>query len=71
MPGSGINETNIETIARITGAKEFHLSARKVIESEMTFRKEGVTMGNSPGYNEFTRKVADPEKIKNIIRILE
>ena len=27
-------------------------------------------MGNAPGYNEFTRKVADPDKIKNIIRIL-
>ena len=71
MPGSGINEANIETIARITGAKEFHLSARKVIESEMIFRKEGITMGGVPGYNEFTRKVADPDKIKSIISILK
>ena len=70
MPGSGINETNIEAIAKITGAKEFHLSARKVIESEMIFRKEGITMGGSPYYNEFARKVADPEKIKSIIKIL-
>ena len=70
MPGSGINEANIEVIAKITEAKEFHLSARKVIESEMIFRKEGITMSGSPGYNEFSIKVADPEKIKNIIRIL-
>jgi copper homeostasis protein len=70
MPGSGINESNIEQIAKTTGANEFHLSARKVTESLMTFRKKGITMGNSPGYDEFTRKVADPDKIKSIIRIL-
>jgi copper homeostasis protein len=70
MPGSGISETNIEKIARKTGAKEFHCSARKLIESEMNFRKEGVTMGSIPGYDEFRRKVADTEKIKDIIRIL-
>jgi copper homeostasis protein len=70
MPGSGINEENISSIAIISGANEFHLSARKLIDSQMTFRKDGLTMGNSPGYNEFSRKVADPEKVKNIIRIL-
>jgi copper homeostasis protein len=71
MPGSGINEINIAEIARKTGAGEFHLSARKVIDSHMTFRKEGITMGNAPGYNEFTGKFADQEKIKKIIRILK
>lgn len=71
MPGSGINEANIEAIARSTGADEFHLSARKIIESRMAFRRQGLTMGNSPGFDEFIRKVADPEKIKNIIKILK
>jgi copper homeostasis protein len=70
MPGSGINEANIEAIAKITGADEFHLSARRVVESEMIFRKAGITMGGAPGYNEYSRKVADPEKIKGIIKIL-
>ncbi len=70
MPGSGIGEENIEAIARITQAHEFHLSARKPVESEMTFRMAGITMGNSTGYDEFTRKVADPQKIKRIINIL-
>ena len=53
------------------GQRNFILSARKVIESEMIFRKEGITMSGSPGYNEFARKVADPDKIKNIIKILK
>jgi copper homeostasis protein len=71
MPGSGINEGNIEAIARITQAQEFHLSAGKLIESEMILRKQGIIMGNSPGYNEYIRKVADPERIKKIINLLE
>jgi copper homeostasis protein len=70
MAGAGINESNIAMIARVTGASEFHFSVRKVIESEMIFRREGVIMGGSPGYNEYTSKVTDPQKIRNIINIL-
>ena len=71
MPGSGISEANIAMIVKVTGAKEFHLSARKVIDSEMIFRKQGIIMGNTDGYNEFSRKVADPDRIKSIINILK
>ena len=34
MPGSGIDDSNIEKIARVTGAKEFHLTGRKIIEAK-------------------------------------
>jgi copper homeostasis protein len=70
MPGSGINENNISSIARETGAQEFHLTAGKTIESEMSYRKQGVSMGGSLSINEFSRKVADPCMIRNIINIL-
>jgi copper homeostasis protein len=70
MPGGGINESNIASIGRVTGAKEFHLTGRKVIESEMIFRRSGISMGGLPEVKEFSRKVADPEKIKRIINIL-
>jgi copper homeostasis protein len=70
MPGSGINENNISSIARETGAKEFHLTARKTIESEMSYRKQGISMGGSLSTNEFSRKVADYDMIRNIIDIL-
>lgn len=46
MPGCGINETNIEEIARLSGAKEFHFSAREPVESGMIFRNPDVAMGN-------------------------
>jgi copper homeostasis protein len=70
MPGGGINESNIEWIARTSGAQEFHLTGRKVVNSEMTYRKSGISMGGMQGIGEFSRKVADPEKISNLINIL-
>jgi len=70
MPGSGINESNIIHIARTTGAKEFHLTGRKVIESEMTFRRQNISMGGIAGISEFSRKVIDPDMIRGIINML-
>jgi hypothetical protein len=58
-------------MAKATGASEFHLTGRKSIESEMKFRMEGINMNGFPGIPEFSRKVADPERIKNIINILK
>ncbi len=71
MPGSGINELNIVRIAGITGAKEFHLSGRKVVESEMIFRRQSISMGGTVGIPEFSRKVTDPDMIRSIIDILK
>jgi copper homeostasis protein len=70
MPGGGINASNIAAIARTTGAKEFHLTGRKVIDSEMIFRKDGISMGGNTGIPEFSRKVADGDMIRSIVNIL-
>ena len=62
MPGCGINENNIAEIARLSGAREFHFSARESVESGMTFRNPDVLMGSEDdpyGHVETTsRKVA-------------
>jgi copper homeostasis protein len=71
MPGSGISASNIASIARATSAKEFHLTARKIIDSNMVFRKQNIYMGGSPDIPEFSRKIADPDMIKRIISILQ
>lgn len=70
MPGSGITDLNIALIAGITAAKEFHLTGRKIIESDMIFRKQDISMGGSGENPEFSRKVTDPDMIKRIITIL-
>ena len=46
MPGCGVNEDNIAEIARLSGAREFHFSAREPVESGMLFRNPDVAMGN-------------------------
>jgi copper homeostasis protein len=71
MPGGGIDETNAAQIVRATGAKELHLTARTEIDSEMIFRRQGISMGSQAGIPEFTRKVADAEKIKKIIEAVK
>jgi copper homeostasis protein len=45
MPGCGVRENNIAEIARLSGAREFHFSARESVESGMIFRNPEVTMG--------------------------
>lgn len=71
MPGSGIDEYNIKLVAQSTGAKQFHLTGRKIIESSMEFRMSGVSMGGHPDVQEFSRKVADVDKIRRIKEILD
>ena len=46
MPGCGVNEGNIAEIARLSGAREFHFSAREPVESGMIFRNPDVAMGS-------------------------
>ena len=46
MPGCGVKENNIAEIARLSGAREFHFSAREPVESGMIFRNPEVAMGS-------------------------
>ena len=46
MPGCGIRENNIAETARLSGAREFHFSARESVESGMIFRNPEVAMGS-------------------------
>jgi copper homeostasis protein len=71
MPGGGIDESNVAQIASYTMARELHLTGRMEVESGMIFRRPGISMGGIPGIPEFSRKVADPERIRNIITILK
>ena len=69
MPGCGIRENNIAEIARLSGAREFHFSARESVESGMIFRNPEVTMGTEDdpyGYVTTTerRVVATIEPLK-------
>ena len=67
MPGSGINEDNIKFIRDHCGAKEFHLSGRKLFDSKMKYRKEGIFMGGLPEIPEYEISLTDSEKIRKVV----
>ena len=52
LVGAGVSADNIPALAAQTGARAFHLSGKQVLDSRMTFRREGVPMG-LPGFSEF------------------
>lgn len=70
MPGSGINENNIKEIRDFTGAKEFHLTGRRVIQSKMEYRKEGIFFGGLPQIPEYELKFTDHEIISKVVNLV-
>lgn len=71
MPGGGIDETNAGLIITATKVRELHLTGRKMVDSEMIYRRQGINLGGIPANSEFHRRVADPDRIKNIISIIK
>lgn len=67
LPGSGINETNIARIARETGAREFHFSARESVESGMKHRCTTVPMHGAVPPSQYTQYVTTPRKVAKTI----
>ncbi len=45
LVGGGVNSGNLAALAAATGAKHFHMSGKRLQESPMHYRKEGVPMG--------------------------
>lgn len=63
MPGSGVHAGNIAALQRGTGARAFHLSAKKSVPSGMLFRRAGVPMG-LPMMSEFERFMTDEQEVR-------
>ncbi|MBK5196181.1 MAG: copper homeostasis protein CutC [Proteiniphilum sp.] len=72
MPGSGVNAQNITRIARESGAREFHLSARKPVESGMMYRNPNVKMGGGAVViDEYTQQVTAAEIVRSTLLALD
>ncbi len=68
MPGSGVNESNIATIAQKTKATEFHFSAREPIDSKMQYRNPNLKMGGTlVSIDEYVQNITSAEKVKRTI----
>jgi copper homeostasis protein len=70
MPGAGLNESNIKEFAKETGAVEFHATLRSDVQSRMKYRKERVSMGGIPQFDEYSIKETDAEKVKRFVEQL-
>lgn len=67
MPGAGVSSTNITDIIKLTGAREFHASAKHAVKSEMKFRNPRLSMGSVA--DEFSYDLTDSETVKNLISL--
>lgn len=71
MPGSGVDETTVREIVIASGAHEIHFSAVAMKESPMQFRNQQIAgMGSAEG-SEFSLRVVDPSRVKNIRSLAE
>ena len=68
MPGSGISSKNLPLLLE-SGATAYHMSAKKVIDSPMDYRREGVPMG-LPMMSEFILWRCDGEEVARAKEIL-
>jgi len=68
IPGSGINESNLEELHAVASASEYHLSASAPVKSRMFFRKPEIAMGNGLT-DEFLMMQTDPDKVSAICKI--
>lgn len=63
LAGAGINPDVIEQLIQYADVTSFHMSGKRVIDSRMEFRREGVPMG-IPGLSEYDIWMTDKELIR-------
>jgi len=69
MPGAGINSDNLSEIAKVTGAKCFHTTAKGKSVSKMVFQNAIGKMGDKDA-DEFSYEQTDLNKVKVLKDIL-
>lgn len=70
MAGGGVEASVILKLIREAGIRDFHMSGKKICQSAMIFRKEGVHMG-SEAFGEYELWRADGEKFREAAQVLE
>lgn len=71
MAGAGIDENNLFEIVRRTHVDEVHFSARKEVVSGMKYQNMEVKMGKAYQPEEYLHRIADIDRIRQIIAALE
>ncbi len=67
MPGSGINGKNIARLKEITNAKEFHCSAKTLVDCATQYKNPNISMGGDGTIPEFAYFETDKNEVRNIV----
>lgn len=67
MACGNLNERNIQRVIAETVVKDVHFTAFREVASQMAFRNDRVFMGGTLRPPEYSREVADAEKVRSII----
>ncbi len=70
MAGAGMTPDSIRKFLKETNITAFHLSAKKIVDSGMRYRKEGVPMG-LPAMSEYSIFQTDKEIVAQARKILD
>ncbi len=70
LAGAGISSSVIEKIYRETGITDYHMSGKVLLNSNMEYRKEGVSMG-LPSLSEYEIYQTDEQKVREARIVLE
>ena len=70
MAGAGMTPDSIRKFLKETNITAFHLSAKKIVDSGMRYRKEGVPMG-LPAMSEYSIFQTDKEIVARARKILD
>lgn len=65
MPGAGVNPQNLAALIRITGASEYHTTAKARVNGGMAFRAPAFR--SQP--EEYAREQTDPEIVRQLVEI--
>ncbi len=71
MPGSGINENNIEEFVNSTMAVEYHMSLRENVDSKMLYSPTQISLSSNVELNEFSISITDANRVKKVRAILD
>ncbi len=70
MPGSGVNERNMNELIQKTKAIEYHSSAKTFDNSKMNYFNQDISMGGIDTVNEFSKIAIDQGIVKKMVEIL-
>lgn len=70
LPGGGVRDFNVRELLQRTGASEVHVSGRKILDSQMTYRNEKINMGALQDA-EYCTKVTDEEMIRKFRALVD